>query len=207
MRLTCIVYLLLSVGSGVKYKEKFIWSNKNFKRPEWTGEILASTQNGLVKQISGVLLPVATNAKRCPKRSFVIPLPFDVKTFTSEMDKGHIFALELGGPNVRWNIVMQPSNWQRFGHWRNFEKKLLQLALKVYKLENSVCADEVHMMRKPKQVVRIQYKLNYNSKRQLRNVSGRLYIGDKMLSFQIKTKGKVLFNKLKLFQIEQKCLP
>ena len=198
--------LFVNIALGIKYKEKFIWSNKKYKRPEWAGEIIGFTKNGLVKQISGILLPIVTNSGRCPKRPFVVPLPFDVKSFTSEMDKGHIFALELGGSNMRWNIVMQPSTWQRFGHWRQFERRLLKLALKAYKLENSICADEVYLMKRPEQLLRIQYNLNYNSKRQLKSVTSRLYIGGKMISFQIKTKGRLLFNELKLLLIEQSCL-
>ena len=199
------LYLLVGVGLGIKYKEQFIWSNKEYKRPTWAGEIVAISETGLIRQISGVLLPIVTNAKRCPKRSFVVPMPYDVRTFTSEMDKGHIFALELGGPNVRWNIVMQPSNWQRFGYWREYEKQLLRITLKAYNLENSICADEVYLMSKPKQLVRIQHNLFYNSKRQLKNVISRLNVGDELLIFQIQTKGRVLFNKLKLFEIEEKC--
>jgi hypothetical protein len=42
--------------------------------------------------------------------------------------KGHIMALELGGPDLPWNIVPQWANWQANGEWRRAERKVLKLA-------------------------------------------------------------------------------
>lgn len=201
-----LVYLWVIVYTkGLIYREKYIWSNRKFNRPKWAGDIIASTSNGLITSVSGVLLPIATASKRCPKRPFVVPLPLDIKTFTSEMDKGHVIALELGGPNTKWNIVMQPSQWQRFGHWRQLEKILTRLTLRAYQIENAICADEIYMLSKPKKIVKIIYKLNYNKNRKLKNVMGRLYAGEKAINFQIKTKGKLLINNIKLYEIRKYC--
>jgi hypothetical protein len=40
------------------------------------------------------------------------------KTDYTPFDKGHIFALELGGPDIAENIVPQYSLWQETGKWR-----------------------------------------------------------------------------------------
>jgi len=39
----------------------------------------------------------------------------------SPFDKGHICALELGGPDISQNIVPQWSQWQETGKWRRLE--------------------------------------------------------------------------------------
>lgn len=38
------------------------------------------------------------------------------------VDRGHLFGLSLGGPDVPENIVPQWSNWQRNGQWREMER-------------------------------------------------------------------------------------
>ena len=198
-----VLQLLFTFIDSIRFNEKFIWSNKKFKRPEWAGEITGIVQRNMIKRITGVVLPVATNAKKCPKRSFVIPLPIDIQSYTTENDKGHVMALELGGPNARWNIVMQPSQWQRFGHWRQFEKKIMRLAMKTYELENSLCADEAIHMTKPTNVLMIQYDLRYTLNKRLRSVSGRIFYGKKILSFYIPFKGKVIFNKMRSYETDE----
>lgn len=45
-----------------------------------------------------------------------------------DAQKGHIMALELGGPDLPWNIVPQWANWQANGEWRRAERKVLDLA-------------------------------------------------------------------------------
>ncbi len=44
------------------------------------------------------------------------------------IDKGHIFALELGGPNIEANVVPQWAHWQQFGAWRYYERDINILA-------------------------------------------------------------------------------
>jgi hypothetical protein len=45
-----------------------------------------------------------------------------------DAQKGHLMALELGGPDMPWNIVPQWGNWQANGEWRTAERKVLELA-------------------------------------------------------------------------------
>lgn len=45
-----------------------------------------------------------------------------------DAQKGHIMALELGGPDMSANIVPQWANWQANGAWRQMEKQVLAQA-------------------------------------------------------------------------------
>lgn len=201
-----IVSIMFSIlVNGIVYKERFVWSNKKYPRPKWAGQIIAMSRNGLITHVSGVLLPISTMSQRCPKRPLVVPFPYDIKTYESEMDKGHIFALELGGPNIRWNIVMQPSRWQRFGYWRQFEKIMMRLTLNVYGLENSLCVDEIHLLPRPNVIVKVIYKLNYNKKRKLKKVSGLVQAGKKRINFYIKTNGRLFINHTVLYDTVRCC--
>lgn len=44
------------------------------------------------------------------------------------MDKGHLMAIELGGPDVAENIVPQLSDVQRHGSWRKMEQAIRTMA-------------------------------------------------------------------------------
>jgi hypothetical protein len=50
-----------------------------------------------------------------------------------DVQKGHIMALELGGPDIPKNIVPQWANWQANGAWRKMEKMVLAKAEEVAK--------------------------------------------------------------------------
>ncbi len=58
-----------------------------------------------------------------------------------DVQKGHLIALELGGPDVPENIVPQWANLQSNGLWRNMEIGILDLAKK---------NPQVHMTVEPK---------------------------------------------------------
>ncbi len=49
------------------------------------------------------------------------PIAFARNTGAPDLDKGHVMALELGGPDVPANIVPQWSNFQRNGYWKKME--------------------------------------------------------------------------------------
>ncbi len=49
-------------------------------------------------------------------------------TGRADVDKGHIFALELGGPDVARNICPQFSQSQRNGEWRQMEVEAWKFA-------------------------------------------------------------------------------
>ena len=46
----------------------------------------------------------------------------------TDVQKGHIMALELGGPDVPENIVPQWAQWQSNGRWRQMERRVLDFA-------------------------------------------------------------------------------
>ena len=56
--------------------------------------------------------------KSVPKKALQVSAR---NTGRTDMDKGHIFALELGGPDVPANICPQFSQLQRNGEWRKME--------------------------------------------------------------------------------------
>ncbi len=45
------------------------------------------------------------------------------------IDKGHVFALSLGGPQLATNITPQWAKWQQHGTWRNVERHINALAV------------------------------------------------------------------------------
>ncbi|POF32426.1 DNA/RNA non-specific endonuclease [Roseibium marinum] len=63
--------------------------------------------------------------KRIPKKAKLIS---PRNTGTVDMDKGHIIALELGGPDVSYNICPQWSQFQRNGEWRRMEVEIHKIA-------------------------------------------------------------------------------
>lgn len=84
--------------------------------------------------VRGVVLPLETKG-RPPAPN---PLAFDsllhyiksrktrnqkFSVIAADSDRGHIFALELGGPNSNFNIVPQWNGYQEHGDWRRMEKK------------------------------------------------------------------------------------
>ena len=63
--------------------------------------------------------------KRIPKKAKLISPRNSGKV---DMDKGHIIALELGGPDVPANICPQWSQFQRNGEWRRMEVEVHEIA-------------------------------------------------------------------------------
>ncbi|HEY3972694.1 MAG TPA: hypothetical protein VGM18_06805 [Candidatus Sulfotelmatobacter sp.] len=45
-----------------------------------------------------------------------------------DIEKGHILALQLGGPDIPENIVPQWAKWQGCGEWSQMEKRIRKLA-------------------------------------------------------------------------------
>lgn len=48
-----------------------------------------------------------------------------------DMQKGHLMALELGGPDIPANIVPQFAHWQATGEWRRMENEMLAEAIRI----------------------------------------------------------------------------
>ena len=55
-----------------------------------------------------------------------------------DAQKGHIMALELGGPDKPWNIVPQWGNWQANGEWRKAEVEIHKAALEAEERGNQM---------------------------------------------------------------------
>lgn len=76
-----------------------------------------------------------SNTKRVPKKALALSMR---NTGRVDMDKGHIFALELGGPDVPANICPQWSQFQRNGEWRQMETDAYDIAAQQGELGNLV---------------------------------------------------------------------
>jgi len=48
-----------------------------------------------------------------------------------DVDKGHVIALQLGGPNNALNVVPQWAHWQRLEEWRAMERALEKQAKRI----------------------------------------------------------------------------
>ena len=78
-----------------------------------------SGRKGAPEPLSGFRIGMTKNL---PKKALAISAR---NTGRSDIDKGHIFALELGGPDVPANICPQFSQFQRNGEWRAMEIEAL----------------------------------------------------------------------------------
>jgi hypothetical protein len=89
-------------------------------------------------KVSGLVFPTTTQGRQnAPEPSSGMKVGIKWKEVGSEttrntgivdMQKGHLMALELGGPDISSNIVPQFGNWQGNGAWRRAEKRVLELA-------------------------------------------------------------------------------
>ena len=88
--------------------------------------------------LSTVRVSQSSSGGKQPKSRNYLPTP-DPKTGLNarnqgiiDVQKGHLMALELGGPDIKENIVPQFANWQANGEeWRKMEKEVEQKARNV----------------------------------------------------------------------------
>jgi hypothetical protein len=105
-------------------------------RPAWAGPITISDNvpstsvidplaHKNARSVKGIVVPVTTKGRKGA------PVAFSgQKTgWAYGTDKGHMFGLEIGGPDISENISPQSSLWQQSGGWRNIEKEALAVAL------------------------------------------------------------------------------
>ena len=94
-------------------------------RPPWAGAVKisdndpASTVLNLKnpRKVEGIVVPVFTTGRPgAPK-----PISGAPTGAALSLDKGHLMALELGGPDVSSNIIPQENLWQQSGGWRQLE--------------------------------------------------------------------------------------
>ncbi|WP_438011973.1 DNA/RNA non-specific endonuclease [Sorangium sp. So ce321] len=108
------------------------------QRPWWAGPV--TIHSGRAEDfLRGNPIPKGRNARQV--HGYVVPCStwgrLDAPSPNSGFetgkklgtDKGHLMALQLGGPDVSENIVPQPSNWQASGCWRKLEKGIHDLAV------------------------------------------------------------------------------
>ncbi len=134
--------------------ERFDTLYNGRKRPDWAGSVDIDVEQMLhvrlgvirrTKLVKGMVCPVAT-AGRAAAPEGVAPFRIGQSRPTSDdlavsayntgavdLDKGHVMALELGGPDVPSNIVPQWSQWQRNGGWRKMEKEIEKRARELMK--------------------------------------------------------------------------
>lgn len=121
------------------------------KRPAAYGDVTVDYETinpGLARQFtrpvlaSGYIYPMGSTSGRAsapePQSGFRIGATKKIpkaatavsarNTGRVDMDKGHIFALELGGPDVAQNICPQFSQLQRNGEWRRMEVEAWKFA-------------------------------------------------------------------------------
>ena len=117
------------------------------KRPSWAGLVSIVTEEiphkkyGMIVRQTSVMGTVAaksTKGRKSAPEPFsgfrVSTSPYGPLTFNgrnsgrTDLDKGHIMALELGGPDIPENIVPQWSNFQRNGKWKRMENEVRKAA-------------------------------------------------------------------------------
>jgi hypothetical protein len=69
------------------------------------------------RTVMGIVVPVTTTGRP----SAPTPLSGDITGKAMGTDKGHLMALELGGPDISENIAPQSNRWQQTGGWRKIE--------------------------------------------------------------------------------------
>ncbi len=112
------------------------------KRPSWAGPVSIVTEEihhkiyGLIARQTSVMGAVVARSTKGRKSAPEPSTGFRVSTSPSplvfngrnsgrpDLDKGHIMALELGGPDISENIVPQWSNFQRNGKWKRMENDI-----------------------------------------------------------------------------------
>ena len=105
-----------------------------YERPGWAGPVTISDNNPFTldeiaeanpRRVMGIIVPVTTKGRPSA--------PSPLSGFDTGMnwgtDKGHLMALDLGGPDISANIVPQTSLWQQSGGWRAVETNAQALAM------------------------------------------------------------------------------
>lgn len=136
---------LVTQTSNLKFKNK----TETLTRSKAYGNVTITLEvfeiNGKEYQrpvnVSGLVEPTATTGRggapnpvggfqiyfgqgKAPKES----MEHDRNTGRPDVERGHIMALELGGPDISENIVPQWAKFQGSGDWRKMEVKVLELA-------------------------------------------------------------------------------
>lgn len=110
-------------------------------RPNWAGAVTISDNrpgnNAIVPEnpraVMGIVVPVTTAGRGSA------PKPFSGALTGRAIgtDKGHMMALELGGPDISANIAPQSNLWQQSGGWRGVEIVVLNFAMEVMGIQGT----------------------------------------------------------------------
>ena len=133
------------------------FNNIQYFRPEWAKEVSIHYDDITrhIYSIEGIIIPINTT-----NRPNYNPEPYNncQTGIINNNDKGHIWALSNGGPNINLNIILQNNNWQRYGNWRNLEKEIYHFVKEEYKWENSINLDNLLKVSEPKN--KVYWKIN-----------------------------------------------
>jgi len=140
--------------SQLSTKGGFLQRPKEYGPVSITNESISHVSGQTIQRpvnVSGLVYPGTTSGRpSAPEPSSGIKVGVTWKlvganntrnTGIVDAQKGHIMALELGGPDRSSNIVPQWGNWQANGAWREAEKKILALAQTVEKRGNRLHFD------------------------------------------------------------------
>lgn len=131
--LILITLITLINSKQFTYTTNKLW--KDYVKPNWAGDVTIIYNNDNIISVEGVIIPVSTNDR--PKS----PSPYNdcgtgrnnITTGVDyQLDKGHIMALNNGGPDISLNIVPQKWDWQEYGEWRKLEIKINNITLNEY---------------------------------------------------------------------------
>ena len=103
------------------------------QRPVWAGDVVISDNEPGSSQVAarnprsvhGIIVPVSTAGRGAAPK----PQSGAATGASHGTDKGHMMALELGGPDISQNISPQTSKWQQSGGWRAVEVMALRTAM------------------------------------------------------------------------------
>ena len=130
-----------------------------YTRPSWAQKVIIRCETFTnckkrlkPKTVSGIVMPTRTTNR--PKA------PSSITGYSTKnvnyLDNGHIFALQLGGPDLEANIVPQEQLWQQSGGWRDFEIFICNFALEQYVWDEPLPGDELIQAVKPAKLVHLE---------------------------------------------------
>jgi hypothetical protein len=106
--------------------------------------------------VEGLVFPVTTGGRRAA--------PVSVSGFHTDhyrYDKGHLMALELGGPDVRENIVPQWRAMNQNEKWRRMEQEIQEMALAALGAKHALAPSAWQRSPVPSSALRMRVDVQY----------------------------------------------
>lgn len=102
-----------------------LYEAKQIERPWWSGSVKIQYHNSTIDSVHAIIIPMKTSGRSKPPS----PLFGNIDNAQSKkLHKGHVLALQLGGPDKSENIVAQNGAWNAYGAWRHLENYLHHLS-------------------------------------------------------------------------------